>query len=292
MYFRDRAAVLFSLLTMAIVIALMVIFLGDMNVNSVTNILTEFGTEPLGTNYEEQASRLMLMWTIAGIMAVNAVNVSLAVTGISVSDNAQHKTASFLTSPVSRTTLSLGYIGAAFICSVLMCLVTLAAAECFAVFAWGVPALSLSAHLKIIGITAVNAFCYSSILYLISIFIRSNSAWSGFGTVIGTLVGFLGAIYVPMGGLPQYVQSGLKFTPVIYSSSLYRQVFTEELISNTFKAVPDAVIEEYMEQMGITLSAGGDTISAFLQIAILIFCGIIALSAAALIMKHRSVKDR
>ena len=41
-YFRDTGALFFSLLSMLIVILLMAFFLGDMNVDSVTNLLSAF----------------------------------------------------------------------------------------------------------------------------------------------------------------------------------------------------------------------------------------------------------
>ena len=43
-YLRDKSAVFFSLIAMFIVIILMVVFLGDMNVNAITEILESFGT--------------------------------------------------------------------------------------------------------------------------------------------------------------------------------------------------------------------------------------------------------
>ena len=38
-YLKDKGAVFFSLLSMAIVICLMLFFLGDMTINAITNIL-------------------------------------------------------------------------------------------------------------------------------------------------------------------------------------------------------------------------------------------------------------
>ena len=40
-YLRDKSAVFFSLLSTIIVIALMILFLGDMNINAITKNLSE-----------------------------------------------------------------------------------------------------------------------------------------------------------------------------------------------------------------------------------------------------------
>ena len=42
LYFRDRATVFFSLLSMIITIALMVFFLGNMNIDVITDLLGQF----------------------------------------------------------------------------------------------------------------------------------------------------------------------------------------------------------------------------------------------------------
>ena len=40
-YLRDRGAVFFSLLSMLIVILLMILFLGDMNISAITDMLSQ-----------------------------------------------------------------------------------------------------------------------------------------------------------------------------------------------------------------------------------------------------------
>lgn len=42
-YLRDRSSVFFSLLTAIIVIVLMLVFLGDMNVKTITSAMEEYG---------------------------------------------------------------------------------------------------------------------------------------------------------------------------------------------------------------------------------------------------------
>lgn len=61
----------------------------------------------------------------------------------------------------------------------------------------------------------VNSFTYSAIMYLCAIFVNSEGAWSGLGTVIGTLVGFLGGIYLPVGNLSDGLADFLSCTPVM-----------------------------------------------------------------------------
>ena len=77
-YLRDRGAVFFSLLSTFIVIGLMVFFLGDMNIEGILGILEEFPGRDVAED-EKNAKLLVLSWTSAGILAINAVTVTLAV---------------------------------------------------------------------------------------------------------------------------------------------------------------------------------------------------------------------
>lgn len=76
-YLRDRTAVFFSLMAMLIVIMLMVVFLGDMNINAVTGILEGFGARDADKD-RKNAELLVLWWTISGIVSINAVTITMA----------------------------------------------------------------------------------------------------------------------------------------------------------------------------------------------------------------------
>lgn len=290
LYIRDKHAVFFSLLSMIIVIGLMIVFLGDMNVQNIVNLLEEMGVSDLEAA-KNNAELYVLMWTIAGVISVNTVTVSISIIQTMVEDLTANKLQSFYTAPVSRVKIAFGYIGASWIGTVVMCIITFIIAEIFAV-SNGVPMLSALSHLKVIAVIVVNAFVYSSIMYFVALFVKGSSAWSGLSTIIGTLVGFLGAIYLPMGALPEGVQNMLKCTPVLHSTSILRSIFTENITLETFKGIPDDIISEYKEVMGVTISLGDKILNPQVQVAIILLCGIIILALSAVVMKKKSISDR
>lgn len=290
LYVRDKSAVSFSLLTMLIVIGLMVLFLGDMNINNIVNLLEEMGVSDLETG-RENAALLILTWTLAGVTAMNSITVSISILGIMVQDQNSGRFQSFYTSPISRFKLSLGYIGASILGSSLICFITLIISDLLISINGG-EVLSLLAHSKLIGIIIINSFCYSGLMYFVAQFIHSDNAWSAFSTIVGTLAGFLGAIYLPMGALPVAVQTILKCTPILHSTALLRKVFTESILAKTFYGLPDTIISEYQEVMGITVTSGKHILNPGIQVALLCLCGIIILIVSATVMKRRKVSDR
>ena len=108
LFLRERSAVFFSLLSMLIVLALMVIFLGRMNSQALVDLLSEWGGERDLAADERNAAYLIQLWTLAGILVVNAVTVTLTVTGSMVQDETEKRLAAFYVTPVSRLKLSLG----------------------------------------------------------------------------------------------------------------------------------------------------------------------------------------
>ncbi|MBP1542532.1 MAG: ABC transporter permease, partial [Oscillospiraceae bacterium] len=117
-YIRDKGAVFFSLLSMLIVLGLMLFFLGDMNISSLTDLLGEFPNRNADTD-KQNAELFVMLWTCGGILSINAATVTLAVYSSMISDRKKGVLNSIYTAPVSRFTISAAYVTSAWICSVI-----------------------------------------------------------------------------------------------------------------------------------------------------------------------------
>lgn len=284
MYLRDKSSVFFSMLSMLIVLGLMVVFLGNMNRDNVVNLLSEYG-EDRNTDVDmENAEHLIEMWTVAGILVVNAVMVTLTVIGTRIQDEEKKRLQSFYVAPVKPVKIALGYIFSALFIGTIMCILTLAVAEAYIFFKGG-SILDLKETLTVIGLILLNVFLYSCILFFVGMFVKSDSAWSGFGTVIGTLVGFVGGIYLPVGFLPEKVQTVLKALPVLHGNVMMRDIFTKRALEETFAGVPKEVVAEYKNYMGITVEVGGEVVSLEIQVAFLLGFAIIMIIGSIIAWK-------
>lgn len=290
-YVRDRAAVFFSLLSTMIVLALMVIFLGEMNSENLVLLLEKYGGERNALEDEKNAAYLVQLWTLGGILVVNSVTVTLTVLGTMVQDEARKRIMAFYVTPVKRIKLALGYIFAAWIVGAVMCLLTLAAGEGFFLLK-GYGLLSAECHWKLFGMIALNVFTFSSLGYLMALAVHSESAWSGLLTVVGTLVGFAGGIYLPMSALSKPVQTVLKCLPVLHGASMLQGVCTEAAVEKTFQGLPDMAGDVFREKMGITLWAGEHEIILQEKVLFLLAYAIIAIVISAFLSKRRRLKDR
>ena len=279
-FLRDRSAVFFSMLSMFIVLALMVIFLGDMNSEGILSTMEEYSsTGNVTAEDKEHVSALIGMWTLAGVLAVNAVTVTLTVLGSMVRDETEKRIMAFYVTPVKSRRLRL------------MCLLTLAAGEVYFMIK-GYGLLSAAALLKLTGMILCNTFTFSAVGYLMALFVHSDGAWSGMLTIVGTLSGFVGGIYLPVSQLAKTVQTVIKRLPNLHGASMMRKVCTADLLKETFAGLPDEFVSGVSEEMGITVSMHNSLVDTGWQILILLAYAALAIVCAVIITNRRKLNDR
>jgi multidrug/hemolysin transport system permease protein len=276
---------------MIIIIGLMALFLGNMNTENVINLLEQYGGERNTVLDHDNAKQLVLLWTMAGIVVVNSVTITLAMVGIMVEDEDRNRLASFYVSPVNRVVFVLGYIISAIVMGIIMCILTVGIGEGYVLLSGG-NIFTLNQLGRVLLLIVLNVFTSSCFMFLVASFIHSTSAFAGVSTIVGTLVGFLAAIYLPMGMLPNHIQKVLKMFPLLHGSSLMRSVFTEEAIINTFTNCPAALIDGYKETMGITFTWSGTIVDNKIKVAFMVISGIIFITISTLIQRKRHTFNR
>lgn len=290
LYLRDRGAVCFSLLSMLIIIILMALFLGDQQVEAITELLGKFP----GRNAAEDrkhAQLLVLSWTSAGILSINAVTVTLATLSSMVRDKVSGRMHAVYTAPVSRLVIASGYVLAAWAASVWICVLTLLLTEGYGVTC-GLEWYSFATHLRLFGMILVNSFAYAAFMYVAAVLIRSEGSWSGMGTIVGTLTGFLGGIYLPIGELSQGIGNFMKCTPIIYGTAMFRNIMTKDILDLTFSGVSEEVTDTYREIVGIDLFVSGKQVTCGTSLAILLIFGVIFLMIGVFAARSEKRTDR
>lgn len=282
LYLKDKATVFFSMLSMSIIIGLTIVFLGKMNVD---NILEMVSIE------RKMATYLVNSWVMAGIIVVNSVTVTLGVIRIMVDDEDKNRITSFWVSPVSRSKITLGYILAAFIIGCIFCFITLGISQVY-IYLSGGNFLGFNELIKSIVFTVINVFSSSCFVFFIATFIHTNSVFSALSTILGTFVGFISGIYLPMGALPNMVQKVVKCFPIAYGTSLMREVYVKDAMDKVFSGAPAKILNEYTNYMGITVSIGEKQVDSLEKVLILLGSGFIFIILSVVILTNKNIKDR
>ncbi len=286
LYIRDKGAVFFSLLTMLIVLGLMLLFLGDANVRTITDAFANLPQrDPVSD--KANAELFVLLWTCGGIISINAVTVTLAVYSTMIKDKTEGKLGAINACPVSKWVIAFSYMTSAFICSVIICALCLAISEIYCIIQGAEP-FSVLGHFKLFGMICVNSFTYACIMYFAASLVKTQGAWGSMGTVVGTLVGFLGGIYLPIGALTDSIAALLKCLPVIYGTKAFRSIMMDDITTKLFSGVPEEMRLEILEIMGVDLQISDLYIGNAACAVILAACGIIFLSFGVFFAKKTS----
>jgi len=271
LFFRDKANVFFSLLAVFIIIGLYVLFLGDMMAQG---LQAQLGF------YSPMIGVTMASITLSGMVAVTSVTCSMGALGISIEDK-ETSAKDFLTSPAPRSKISVGYILGSSAIGLLMTLVALVLCLLYIVSRGG--SLPGATNVALLLLTTVlSVLCGISMVYFFCSFVKTSNAFSAISTVIGTLIGFLMGIYIPIGNFPTAVQWVIKCFPMSHAASMYRQLLADRELADLFAEAPPEILESLRELFGIIFTYG-DTTSTFWSSAVFLTFSTILFSVLSLI---------
>ncbi|MFC6334630.1 ABC transporter permease [Paenibacillus septentrionalis] len=274
---RDKTSVFFSLLSVIIVIVLYALFLQKMQVDSI-NQLTE-ATPQMITMVNE--------WLIAGLLSMIAVTTTLAAFGIAIKDIETKARADFLTAPVSRATIQMGYVLNACMIGSVFSIIALIGCEIYIV-ATGGAWLSFTAFIKVVGIILLSVLLASLFNVVLVMFVHTLNAFSTLSTIVGTLLGFLCGVYVPIGALPSFAQNVIMYFPISHTTLLLRNAFMDRSLAEVFAGAPAEAAGEYKLLYGVTYKLHGNMLNlstSYMVIAVTIV--VLAVLSIVLFRRNR-----
>ena len=171
------------------------------------------------------------------------------------------------------------YIFSAWVIGVIVSLLGLLLAEVYIVFAGG-RWLGFGSIMSMIGVMLVSVFLANALILLVVSFFKSMRAFSVASTVVGSMIGFITGIYIPVGQLPPGVQTVVKLFPPSYSGSLCRLIMMEKPFE--LANLPAAAVSEIKSVMGVTYSFGSSVVSPGASILILLVSGAVFFLVALL----------
>ncbi len=290
-YLRDRASVFFSFLSILIIIGMYALFLGDNTARSIENAV-QAAHGGSGDIRIDGVKWMVDAWIMAGILVVNALTVTLGALGVLVDDESRKRLGAFLVAPVKRGRLVQGYLLAAMLVGLLLGMATLAVSQLYIVLKGG-ELLSFSALVRAMGLQVLNVFSSGCIVFFFVSFVRTPGAFGTLSTIMGTLVGFLAGIYMPVGAMPPAVQTVMKFVPLTHAAALMRQVFMAAPMERVFESVPpqaaEGVRNEIEEVFGVRIFVDGSALSTTVMLGIVAGAGLLFLILSILRMNRRKL---
>jgi multidrug/hemolysin transport system permease protein len=251
LFFRDRAAVFFSLLSALILIGLYGLFLGNQQVDALQARL------PHASSGEIRA--FVVAWVFAGVAMITTLTTSLSSLSQLVEDAATGRFRDFLVSPVRRLELILGYLLSGFIISVLVTSVTVVVGQLYLAITGGSVMTPLQ-MLTCFGYICLSSGAFVAISAFAVTFVPSPQAFTAVATIVGTLVGFLAGAYIPPGVLPNGVVNVIQALPFAQSALLLRQPLTHDALQTMTSGNAQAA-DSISAFYGMTAKVGDATVT-------------------------------
>ena len=262
-YLRDKATVFFSFLSVIIIIALYVLFLGKMH---------EEGLAQAFDN-AEGIDWLMSTWIMAGILTVSTVTVPLSALGTLINDRSTGVLDDFYTSPIDRKILALSYLMSSWVIAIMMVGLNLIIGQGYVVLMGG-ELLGFFSVIKVLGAVLLSIMTFSSLFFYIALFMKTTNAFGTLSTLVGTFIGFLGGIYIPIGVMGKNVQTVMNLLPSAHSVTLIRIIYMEDAIDKVFGNAPSEAFEVYSLMYGLEVNIGDYLMSPLALILSMIIFGL------------------
>lgn len=277
LFFRDRLNVFFSLLGAVILFALYTLFLGNLQTADLVESL------PGASNAEVQA--FVDSWMFAGIVLITTVTTGLGGLAVVVDDDQSGRFRDFLVAPLRPRQLVLGYLLSAVLVAVLLSVVVLVVSILYLGVLRGTW-LSIPAIVRSLGIVVLSCVAFTSLSALIVSFVRTNGAFSGLATIVGTILGFVAAAYIPIGVFPAGVASVVAALPFAQAGMLLRREFSDETLSQMTSDAPQAQ-ETLRALYGLDLSIGDWAVPGWFVLAMLVLVALACTALSARLIRLR-----
>lgn len=271
LFFRDRTGVFFSFLAVIILFALYLLFLGD--------------TVSQGFAFPD-AQLAATCWIMSGIVAIATVSTTMGAFGIMVDDRSKNIDKDFFASPIARWKITADYLLSAISVGLMMTLLTFVFAELY-ILSKGGALLELVPMVQMLGAILLSVVASCSMIFFLVSFFRTQQAFSVASTVLGTMIGFVTGMYVPIGVLPEAMGWVIKLFPLSHSVALMRQLLLQAPLAAAFANAPTHAVEEFQKTMGVYYWFGEAKMSAGGSIAILVLTTLVFFGLSVLNMSRK-----
>jgi ABC-type multidrug transport system permease subunit len=227
-FFKDRSAVFFSLLTPVIVLALYQLFLKGTYTDSMNNVIRQ--TPGLsGMIAESDVDMLVNLVMLTGIVGSALITVSFNCLRMVVEDREDRKDYDIRATPVRRWQIALSYFVSAALSSMLLTGMILTAGLLI-LRMQGELYMGAADILKAFGITILGSVSATALFMIVVLFFRSSAAGSAFSGILSAAAGFMIGAYIPISDFSFAVQTACNLFPVSQVTILLRNILMRGML--------------------------------------------------------------
>ncbi len=272
-FLKDKAGVFFSLLGPLIVLLLYILFLGDVQVDSVMSYIPE------GMEVSKKAVKAYVdSWMLAGVLSIACISVSFSANSVMVQDKTRGILADSLTAPVKKQIIKAGYFCYNFIVTVLIVLVVYVICLIY-IAASGGWYLTAGDVFGILGVILLSSMSATLITVFICDFLKTEAQHGGFVGIISAVLGFLIGAYMPMSVMPKAAQYISCIIPGSHSAGLFKHFLMSGALENLASDLPPQLVEQLQQAFTMEVNffgtnVGPDIMTVYLVASVVVFAAL------------------
>lgn len=269
-FFKNKIRVLYTLLVPIIILLVYILFLRNLELSTVQNILYELEVEatPELTTY---INTLVDSWMLSGIIILSTITISIQTNNIIINDKENGVNRDFASSPIKNSYLIGSYFLFNFIVTMFLCLIVMLI--CFVYLAiMGEFFLTFIDFLIAFGVLTLSTAVSTLLTIFICSFIKHESTLASIIAVFSTVAGFVIGAYMPLSMFPDWFRNICGFVPGTYSTDLMRFAFMATpldglsgLVSNLNLANGEELINNLFNSFGYEINLFGTNINVGYQ---------------------------
>lgn len=239
-------------------------------------------------NHVVNATEMLDLWMIAGIVAIAGITTSFQALGQLVKDRETRTTDDMKLTDVSNWGQSLAYVMSSAVVSFVMQAITLIV-MCIYFTVVDKIYVPNNVYLPALGFMLIGAVAATLLNEIIVFFIHSSTTFSRLSAVIGAASGFAVATYMPYGTLSSPVQTLVKLIPSSYESSALRSLLLNQVSKNNMSI---SMRDRLIDYLGVHFKINGYQLSridnAYVMLGMIIALTLIIVVISSLVGRKRN----
>jgi len=142
---------------------------------------------------------------------------------------------------------------------------------------------------QLIIVVLLSTLMHTLLFYLVTSSLKTMSAFSGLSTIVGTLIGFLAGIYIPIGLLPVYLQKIITLFPTTQAVVLLKNILMGDILHSMKSMLPKEAYEELVVMLGVKLQWNEQMLSPTFSYIYLISFTLILLVGVKVTNRKRAI---
>ena len=279
-YFKDKLAILFSLLTSIIVFVLYLLFLKGTFVDALNGTMNGLENLVSGKDVDMFVNGILL----TGILGSAMITVPYTCLQTIVKDREAGVDSDICAMPLKRWKIILSYFTASTICSFIMTSLILTVGL-VVLHVMGDAHLTFASVAAAYGLMFLGSLSSTALFMLVLLFFRSTASCTAFFGILSAASGFVIGAYIPLSQFSDGVQGVCNLFPASHITSLIRNVLLSGVVDSIDSSIGGLDNGMFADAIRETFSFNAYALgNSFSGINSVVYVGVIALVCIAAMM--------